>query len=183
MANAKSGAKDKAAKGGAEKPATGGGASGASVAVGAKAPAFSLADASGKTVSLADFAGRWVVLYFYPRADTPGCTKEACEFTERMPAFSKVKCAVLGVSPDQPAALTKFAAKYGLKVTLLSDPSKETMSAYGAWGEKTMYGKKVTGVLRSTVLIDPKGCVAHHWKNVRAAGHAEAVQARLAELS
>lgn len=176
MANAKSGAKDTAAK---VTAAT----STAAITVGAKAPAFSLTDAAGETVSLADFAGRWVVLYFYPRADTPGCTKEACEFTERLPAFSKVKCAVLGVSPDQPAALAKFAAKYGLKVTLLADPSKTTMTAYGAWGEKTMYGKKVTGVLRSTVLIDPHGNVAHHWKNVRAAGHAEAVQTRLAELS
>jgi peroxiredoxin Q/BCP len=160
----------------ATPPATG-------VAVGAKAPSFALADAAGREVKLSDFAGRWVVIYFYPRADTPGCTKEACEFTERMPAFSKLGCAVLAVSPDTPAALAKFAAKHGLAVTLLADPSKATLERYGAYGEKTMYGRKVTGVLRSTVLVNPQGVIAHHWRNVRAAGHAEAVASRLAELS
>lgn len=152
------------------------------VAVGAKAPAFTLRDADAKPVSLADFAGRWVVLYFYPRADTPGCTTEACEFTTAIATFRGMDAAVLGVSPDQPAALAKFRAKYGLAVTLLGDPEKTTLAAYGAWGVKKLYGREVTGVIRSTVLIDPKGRIAHHWKSVKAAGHAGHVQVRLAEL-
>jgi peroxiredoxin Q/BCP len=158
--------------------------------IGAKAPAFALKDDTGATVRLADLVGggvdggggTWVVLYFYPRADTPGCTTEACEFTTGIAAFRGLRAEVVGVSPDQPAALAKFRAKYGLKVRLLSDPGKEVLAAYDAWGTKKLYGKEVVGVKRSTVLIDPKGRVAHHWKSVKAAGHAAHVQARLAEL-
>jgi peroxiredoxin Q/BCP len=150
--------------------------------VGTKAPAFSLAGPQGKKVTLASLAGRWVVLYFYPKDDTPGCTTEACEFTASIRDFEGMDAVVLGVSPDSPESHAKFAAKHGLAVTLLSDPDRTAMTAYGAWGEKTMYGKKVTGVLRSTVLIDPAGKVAHHWKSVKAAGHAAAVRERLAAL-
>ena len=150
--------------------------------IGAKAPAFALTDADGKTVKLSDLAGRWVVLYFYPRADTPGCTTEACEFTAEIAAFRGMDAEVVGVSPDATPALARFRDKYGLAVRLLGDPSKMTLEAYGAWGVKKMYGKDVTGVIRSTVLVDPKGRVAHHWRSVRAAGHAAAVKARLAEL-
>lgn len=149
---------------------------------GTPAPGFSLPDADGNPVSLADLAGRWVVLYFYPRADTPGCTKEACEFTSEVDAFRGMDADVLGVSPDRPPALAKFRAKYGLAVRLLADPEKAVLAAYGAWGEKKLYGKAVTGVIRSTVIVDPQGRVAHRWKSVKAAGHAGHVKARLAEL-
>lgn len=149
---------------------------------GRKAPAFALADADGRTVSLAGLAGRWVVVYFYPAADTPGCTVEACEFTESIADFQGMDAEVLGVSPDEPAALARFRAKYGLAVRLLSDPSRRALRAYGAWGMKTLYGRKFEGVIRSTVLVDPQGRVAHHWKAVRAKGHAAHVKARLAEL-
>ena len=154
----------------------------AQIIVGAKAPAFSLPNADGDTVKLSDFAGKWVVVYFYPRADTPGCTKEACEFTADIASFRGMGADVIGISPDSSAALAKFRGKYGLLVHLLGDPSKKTMTDYGAWGVKKLYGKEVTGVIRSTVLIDPKGKIAHHWKSVKAAGHAAHVKARLADL-
>lgn len=159
------------------------GSDGGALEAGAKAPPFALKDDAGKTVKLADLSGRWIVLYFYPRADTPGCTTEACEFTAEIAAFEGMGVEVLGVSPDDPPALAKFRAKYGLKVRLLSDPERTTLTKYGAWGVKKMYGKDVTGVLRSTVLIDPRGRIAHHWRNVRAAGHAAAVKERLAEAT
>lgn len=153
-----------------------------SIEAGSKAPAFSLQDQDGERVSLAKLKGRWVVLYFYPRDDTPGCTVEACEFTSAIAKFHGMDAEVFGVSPDTPAAHAKFRAKHGLKVQLLSDPEKTTLGAYGAWGVKKMYGREVLGVIRSTVIVDPKGVVAHHWKTVRAAGHAEHVRAKLAEL-
>jgi peroxiredoxin Q/BCP len=150
--------------------------------VGAKAPAFSLADASGARVSLGDFAGKWLVLYFYPKDDTPGCTIEACELTNEMDAFEDLGAAVVGVSPDSPAQHVKFIDKYKLRVRLLSDPDKKVLSAYGAWGMKKMYGRDVEGVIRSTVIIDPAGKVAHLYPNVKAAGHAAAVRDRLTQL-
>jgi peroxiredoxin Q/BCP len=150
--------------------------------VGKKAPAFRLLDANEKPVALSDFAGRWLVLYFYPKDDTPGCTTEACEFTAGIRDFAGLDAAVVGVSPDSPASHAKFAKKHALKVALLSDPEKKTLAAYDAYGEKTMYGKKVTGVLRSTVIVDPAGKVAHRWKSVKAAGHAKAVAEKLREL-
>jgi peroxiredoxin Q/BCP len=152
------------------------------VRVGAAAPAFKLPDQDGVEASLAGLRGRWVVLYFYPRDDTPGCTTEACEFTDGIDAFRGLDAEVLGCSPDPPDKHRKFIAKHGLKVRLLSDPGHEVMDAYGAWGEKSMYGRTTMGVIRSTVLIDPKGRVAHHWPRVKAKGHADAVRAKLEEL-
>jgi peroxiredoxin Q/BCP len=149
---------------------------------GSKAPAFALPDQDGRTVTLAALAGSWVVLYFYPKDDTPGCTTEACEFTDSIKEFERVDAVVLGCSPDSPASHAKFAAKYSLKVRLLSDPAHEVMERYGAWGEKSMYGQTTQGVIRSTVIIDPRGVVAHHWPTVKAAGHAAAVRDRLLAL-
>jgi peroxiredoxin Q/BCP len=152
------------------------------IETGRTAPKFELLDQDEAKVSLADFKGSWVVLYFYPRDDTPGCTTEACEFTEGIEAFRGLDAVVLGCSPDTPAKHRKFIEKYDLGVRLLSDPEHGVMEAYGAWGEKKMYGKTVTGVIRSTVLIDPQGKVAHHWPNVKAKGHAEKVREKLEEL-
>jgi peroxiredoxin Q/BCP len=147
---------------------------------GKKAPAFTLPDASGRKVSLADYAGRDVILYFYPRDDTPGCTKEACGFRDLWRDLEKRGAVVLGVSPDGAAAHEKFASKYRLPFTLLSDPDKKVMEKYGAWGEKVMYGKKTTGVIRSTVWIGADGKVRRHWKRVaKAAEHPAEVLAAL----
>ncbi len=148
--------------------------------LGKKAPSFTLLDATGAKRTLREFAGRWVVLYFYPKDDTPGCTREACDFTAGLAAFEALDATVLGVSRDTPESHAKFAAKHVLKVTLLSDPDHATLEAYGAWGEKTLYGKTSVGVIRSTVLIDPEGKVAHHWKKVSVDGHVEAVRTKLA---
>ena len=152
------------------------------VEVGKKAPAFTLADAAGVKRSLADYAGRWVVLYFYPRDDTSGCTREASDFTKERADFDALDAVVLGVSPDPPDRHAKFAEKYGLTVTLLSDPQHRTLEAYGAWGRRMLYGKPSMGVLRSTVLIDPAGRVAHVWPRVRVDGHADAVREKLKGL-
>jgi peroxiredoxin Q/BCP len=152
------------------------------IEVGKKAPAFRLKDQDENARSLSEFTGQWVVLYFYPKDDTPGCTTEACEFTAGIKKFEKQGAVVLGCSADDAKAHQKFIKKYSLKIPLLSDPSHETMAKYGAWGEKNMYGRKTLGVIRSTVLIDPSGKVARHWKKVKAAGHAEAVRGALAEL-
>ena len=151
--------------------------------VGKKAPAFTLLDQDGAKRKLSEFAGRWVVLYAYPKDDTPGCTREACDFTAGLAGFDALDATVLGISRDTPESHARFAKKHGLKVTLLSDPDHAVLEAYGAWGEKVLYGKKSVGVIRSTVLVDPAGKVAHHWKNVKVDGHAEAVRAKLAELS
>jgi peroxiredoxin Q/BCP len=154
----------------------------APILVGNQAPAFTLPDQNGEEITLSDLNGQWVVLYFYPKDDTPGCTKEACEFTEGLEAFEGMNAKVLGCSPDSPDKHQKFIDKYGLKLTLLSDPDKTVMTRYGAFGEKKSYGKTVQGVIRSTVLIDPQGKVAHHWPNVKAAGHADKVRQKLEEL-
>jgi peroxiredoxin Q/BCP len=139
---------------------------------GKKAPAFSLEDATGQKVALKDFAGRHVIVYFYPRDNTPGCTKEACGFRDLWKKLQKRDAVVLGISPDGAESHAKFAAKYRLPFTLLSDPSKKTLEKYGAWGEKMMYGKKTTGVIRSTVWIGPDGRVKKHWRRVpKAADH------------
>lgn len=152
------------------------------IAVGKKAPAFALKDQDDRTVRLKDYAGRWIVLYFYPKDDTPGCTKEACEFTASIRAFAKLEAVVLGCSPDSMERHRRFIEKHGLRLTLLSDPTHAVMEKYEAWGDKVLYGKKTVGVKRSTVIVDPEGKVAHHWRSVKAAGHAEHVRARLAEL-
>jgi peroxiredoxin Q/BCP len=142
---------------------------------GAKAPAFTLTDQNGQKVSLKDYLGSKVVVYFYPKDDTPGCTKEACQFNENLAAFSRSGVTVLGISPDGAAAHTRFRDKYGLSFPLLSDPEKSTMEKYGAFGEKTMYGKKVMGVIRSTFIVDEKGKVERAWYSVKADGHAAKV--------
>ena len=152
------------------------------IKIGNRAPTFTLTDAQGNDVSLQDHLGKWVVLYFYPRDDTPGCTTEACEFSADVGQFEGLNATVVGVSPDSPQSHQKFITRHGLKVGLLSDPDHAVMNKYGAWGEKNMYGRKTEGVIRSTVLIDPEGRVRAHWPKVRAAGHAKAVADRLAEL-
>ena len=133
------------------------------------APLFSLKDASGKTVSLKDFRGKNVIVYFYPKDDTPGCTKEACGFRDAWGELQKRNVVVLGISPDSGASHEKFTTKYQLPFTLLSDPDKAVMQQYDAYGEKMMYGKKTTGVIRSTVWVGPDGKVKKHWKRVASA--------------
>ncbi|MHB1582300.1 MAG: thioredoxin-dependent thiol peroxidase [Acidimicrobiales bacterium] len=142
---------------------------------GDKAPEFTLPDQDGNPVSLADFSGAPVVVYFYPADDTPGCTKEACQFNDNLAAFATAGVAVVGISPDPAAKHTRFRDKYGLRFPLLSDPDHSVMEQYGAWGEKTMYGKKTIGTIRSTFLVDATGFVARAWYNVRADGHAAKV--------
>ncbi len=147
---------------------------------GKAAPAFMLEDADGKKVSLKDFTGQDVILYFYPKDDTPGCTKEACGFRDGWKELSKRGVVVLGVSPDSAASHQKFRAKYKLPFTLLSDSDRKVMEKYGAFGEKMMYGKKVTGVIRSTVWIGADGKVKKHWARVaKAEAHPEQVLAAL----
>jgi peroxiredoxin Q/BCP len=146
---------------------------------GDEAPDFSLPADDGSRISLAALKGKSVVVYFYPRDDTPGCTVEAVDFTKALPAFAKAGAVVLGVSRDSLASHGKFRDKHKLKVRLLSDPDLDVHRAYGAWGEKTMYGKKVEGVLRSTFLIDPAGRIRRAWPSVKVAGHADAVLAEL----
>ena len=138
---------------------------------GDKAPAFSLKDDTGKLVKLSGYKGRKVVVYFYPAALTPGCTKQACDFTDNLKLLDKAGIDVVGISPDSPEKLAKFREKEGLKITLLSDPDRSTLEAYGAFGEKMMYGKKTTGVLRSTFVVDGEGRIALAQYNVRAKGH------------
>jgi peroxiredoxin Q/BCP len=143
---------------------------------GKAAPAFTLTDAAGKKVALDDFKGKNVVLYFYPKDDTPGCTKEACGFRDHWKELTKAGIVVLGVSADSAAAHQKFIAKYKLPFPLLSDPDRKVMEKYGAYGEKMLYGKKTVGVIRSTVWIGPDGKVKKHWAKVaNAEAHPEQV--------
>lgn len=135
------------------------------------APAFTLPDADGNDVSLADHKGRKVIVYFYPRALTPGCTKQACDFTDNLDLLTAAGYDVIGVSPDKPEKLAKFREEENLKVTLVGDPAKEILEAYGAFGEKKNYGKTVMGVIRSTIVVDEDGKVEHAFYNVRATGH------------
>ena len=145
-------------------------------------PPFNLTDADGREVSLRDFKGRHVILYFYPEDDTPGCTKEACGFRDAWDDLEALGVAVLGVSADDAASHRRFASKYRLPFTLLSDPDRKVMRAYGAYGEKMMYGRKVVGVIRSTVWIGPDGRVRRHWPRVANAGeHPAKVLAALRE--
>jgi peroxiredoxin Q/BCP len=137
------------------------------ISEGKKAPNFTLEDADGKRVSLRDFTGRDVVVYFYPKDDTPGCTKEACGFRDSWSELQRAGVVVLGVSADPPASHAKFAAKYELPFPLLSDPERKVMEAWGAYGDKVLYGKKTKGVIRSTVWIAPDGTVRKHWRTVR----------------
>jgi peroxiredoxin Q/BCP len=135
------------------------------------APDFTLADADGNDVSLHDYKGQRVVVYFYPAAMTPGCTKQACDFRDQLSVLQDAGLAVLGISPDKPAKLAKFRERDALTFPLLSDPDKGVLMAYGAFGEKTMYGKKVTGVIRSTVIVGADGKVEKAMYNVKATGH------------
>ncbi|MGD8922177.1 MAG: thioredoxin-dependent thiol peroxidase [Candidatus Zixiibacteriota bacterium] len=151
--------------------------------VGSKAPAFTLENQDGKKVSLKDFEGQWVVLYFYPKDNTPGCTTEACEFTDAMPNFKKLKAVVLGVSPDSVKSHQNFIAKQNLGITLLSDPDHRILEKYGVWQLKKNYGKEYHGVVRTTFLINPNGRIEHIWEKVKARGHAEAVQEFLTEAA
>ncbi|MDH6110694.1 peroxiredoxin Q/BCP [Kitasatospora sp. MAP12-15] len=135
------------------------------------APAFTLPDADGTPVSLADHLGRKVIVYFYPAALTPGCTTQACDFTDNLAVFAGAGYDVIGISPDKPEKLGKFREAEDLKVTLLSDQDKSVLTAYGAYGEKSLYGKTVVGVIRSTVVVDETGKVERALYNVKATGH------------
>jgi thioredoxin-dependent peroxiredoxin len=149
---------------------------------GTKAPTFSLKDQNGRIHKLSDYGGRPVILYFYPKDDTPGCTKEACAFQDNLPKFGKSKAAVLGVSVLDEASKAKFATKYSLTFPLLADPDHEMIEKYGAWQEKSMYGKTYMGVARVTYLIGPDGKVVKRWDGVKVDGHAEEVLAEVARI-
>ncbi|MGV0736844.1 thioredoxin-dependent thiol peroxidase [Mycobacterium syngnathidarum] len=139
--------------------------------VGDTAPAFALPDADGNVVKLSDYKGRKVIVYFYPAASTPGCTKQACDFRDSLTELNGAGLDVVGISPDKPEKLAKFRDKEGLTFPLLSDPDREVLTSWGAFGEKTMYGKTVQGVIRSTFVVDEKGKIAVAQYNVRATGH------------
>jgi peroxiredoxin Q/BCP len=147
------------------------------LAVGDKAPSFETTNQDGKTVSLRDFQGKKVVLYFYPKDDTPGCTKEACSFRDAWSQLKRRKVAVLGVSVDDARSHKKFAEKFSLPFTLLADTEKAIVNAYGVWGQKSMYGRKYMGTNRVTYLIDEKGKIAAVWPKVKPDGHAEEILA------
>ena len=149
------------------------------VVEGKAAPAFTLKDQKGEKVSLKDFKGKNVIVYFYPKDDTPGCTKEACGFRDLSRKLRAKDAVVLGISPDGEESHRKFISKFRLPFTLLSDPDRKVMAKYGAWGEKMMYGKKTVGVIRSTVLVGPDGKVVKHWARVP---KAEAHPARVLEV-
>lgn len=153
------------------------------VEVGEKAPQFSLPDQGGRQVSLKDYKGRWVVLYFYPRDNTSGCTLEAIDFTTALKDFEKLGASVLGMSPDSVESHVKFRDRHQLSITLLSDPGHKILDKYGAWGTRKLYGREVKGVIRSTVLINREGKIAHAWSRVKVKGHVDAVKGKLAELS
>ena len=150
--------------------------------VGNKAPDFSIINQNGKTIGLNDLSGKWSIIYFYPRDDTPGCTVEAKEFTELNKKFKENGASIYGVSPDNEAKHCKFIDKYDLKIDLLADVEKNMLSDYGVWQEKSMYGKTYMGVVRTTYLIDPDGNIAEAWTKVKAKGHADAVLKRLIDI-
>lgn len=149
---------------------------------GRKAPAFSLKDQDGKTHRLAAFAGRPVVLYFYPKDDTPGCTKEACAFRDDLPKFKPSKAAILGVSILDEASKARFSGKYDLNFPLLADPDHDVAEKYGVWQKKSLYGRSFMGIVRTTYLIDGGGKVARRWDNVKVDGHSDAVLDAVNEL-
>jgi peroxiredoxin Q/BCP len=135
------------------------------------APAFALKNDAGETVRLSQFKGKRVILYFYPAALTPGCTKQACDFTDNLKLFNSLDFVIIGISPDKPEKLAKFRDQEDLKIILLSDPEKEVLTKYSAFGEKKLYGKTVVGVIRSTFVISPTGKIEHAFYNVKATGH------------
>ncbi len=142
------------------------------------APAFSGPTASGDTLSLSDFQGRWLLLYFYPKDDTPGCTKQACNLRDNLAVLEAENIAVVGVSGDDVASHERFAAKYDLPFPLLADPDRTVLEAYGVWGEKNFYGKKLVGLKRTSFLIDPEGVVRHVFKRPKTGAHAQEVLAK-----
>lgn len=148
---------------------------------GNKAPEFCLNDKDGKQVCLNDYKGKWVILYFYPKDNTSGCTKEAIGFSEELDNIKGLNAEVLGISPDSEKSHTNFTNKHDLKVTLLSDPEKEVLNAYGAWQLKKMYGREYMGVVRSTFLINPEGNIENIWNKVKVKGHVEDVVCTLKE--
>jgi thioredoxin-dependent peroxiredoxin len=153
------------------------------IKVGSKAPDFRLPDQDGNEHRLSDYAGKWVLVYFYPKDDTPGCTKEACALRDNLPHFKKSKTVILGISTDSAASHKKFAEKYGLPFTLLSDTEKKVVEKYGVWGEKKFMGRSYIGIKRMSFLIDPKGKVAKVYSAVKPPLHAEEVLADLKGLS
>ena len=147
--------------------------------IGSKAPDFTASSDSASTVALSSFLGKNVVLYFYPKDDTSGCTAEACDFRDNMERLTSAGAIVLGVSPDSPKSHDKFKAKYDLNYSLVSDESHEICESYGVWVEKSMYGRKYMGVERSTFLINPDGVIAHEWRKVKVSGHVDEVMKAL----
>ncbi|MBN1838953.1 MAG: thioredoxin-dependent thiol peroxidase [Campylobacterales bacterium] len=150
--------------------------------IGDKAPSLSLPNQDFVEISLRDLEGKWVILYFYPKDNTPGCTSEACDFTAALPMFEDLNAVVLGISPDSPKSHQNFILKQNLEITLLSDETKEVAQNYGVWQMKKNYGKEYMGIVRSTFLIDPAGNIAQIWTNVKVKEHANVVQKALASL-
>ncbi len=150
--------------------------------VGDVVPDFCLPNQDEEEICLRDIKGRWIVLYFYPKDNTPGCTTEACDFTAALPDFEGLNATILGVSPDSPKKHRNFIEKKDLKITLLADEEKEVCQLFGVWQLKKNYGREYMGVVRSTFIIDPEGKIAAKWENVRVKGHVEAVKKKLAEL-
>jgi peroxiredoxin Q/BCP len=150
--------------------------------IGNQAPAFSLPNQDEVEISLRDLEGKWVVLYFYPKDNTPGCTTEACDFTAAVPLFDARGAVILGVSPDSPKTHRNFSEKQNLDITLLADVTTDVAQAYGVWQMKKNYGKEYMGIVRSTFLINPEGKIAHIWSNVKVAGHAQVVKEMLESL-
>jgi peroxiredoxin Q/BCP len=146
------------------------------------APEFCLPNQDENEICLKDLKGKWIVLYFYPKDNTPGCTTEACDFTQNLPAFDDLDAVILGVSPDSPKKHRNFIEKKSLEITLLSDESKDLCNAYGVWQLKKMCGKEYMGVVRTTFIINPEGNIAHVWEKVRVKGHVDAVREKLNEL-
>lgn len=149
------------------------------LAVGDKAPDFTLPDHTGTSRSLADLKGDRTIVYFYPAAMTPGCTKEACDFRDNLGSLQAAGYSVIGISPDKPAKLAKFVERDALTFPLLGDPEHGVLEAYGAWGEKSMYGRTVTGVIRSTFVLDAEGTITHALYNVKATGHVASLRKKL----
>lgn len=151
--------------------------------IGSKAPSFKLKDQNGKTYSLRDYSGKWVLLYFYPKDNTPGCTKQACAIRDEFPAFKKLNCIVFGISIDSEASHKKFEEKFNLPFTLLADTEKKMVNAYGVWAEKKLAGREYMGTLRTSFLINPEGKIAKVYEKVKPELHAEEVLADLKTLS
>lgn len=152
------------------------------LALNSPAPTFAAPNAQGQTISLADFVDQWLILYFYPKDNTPGCTTEAVGFSEKQPEFAQLNANIVGVSPDSAASHSKFIDKHHLTIELISDPDHTIAEAYGAWGLKKFMGKEYMGIIRSTFLIDPTGNIAKSWSNVRVKGHVEKVLETLKKL-